>query len=298
MSSTEPEVAGLDLQQRLALAETAEAEFMHAFEAGAPPEAQEALGMVQHRVGGGVVLAMAHDPTGGYWSKALGFGVTEPVTADLVAQVVDIYRSNGDAVGVLQIAPHALPDDWPDVVARHGLVQGNSWVKLLRPAALDPAPARTDLRVGPVGPADADAWARTFCTGFGMPENPHLVAFFGAATDGSGGFHPWAAWDGNRLVAAANLHVAGPAAAFCGAATLHEARERGAQSVFMARRIEAARALGATWLSAETWKEGPQQHNPSLHNLRRAGFVDAYDRDNWLWRPGARPVRRARARRG
>ena len=100
MSPTTPEVADLDLQQRLALAETAEAEFMHAFEAGAPPEAQEALGMVQHRVGGGVVLAMAHDPTGGYWSKALGFGVTEPVTADLVAQVVDIYRSNGDAVGV------------------------------------------------------------------------------------------------------------------------------------------------------------------------------------------------------
>ena len=298
MSSRTPQVDDLDLQERTALAETAEAEFMHAFEAGAPPDAQESLGMTQHRVGGGVVLAMAHDPTGGYWSKALGFGVTEPLTADVVAEVVEVYRANGDAVGVLQVAPHTLPEDWPDVVARHGLVRGSGWVKLLRPAAADPAPAETDLRVDRAGPADADAWARAFCTGFGMPEHPALIAFFGAATDGTGDFHPWAAWDGDRLVAAANLHVVGPAAAFCGAATHPDARGRGAQSVFMARRVEAARALGATWLSAETWKEGPQQHNPSLHNMRRAGFVDVYDRDNWLWRPGARPVRRARARRG
>jgi GNAT superfamily N-acetyltransferase len=296
--STTPQVDDLDLPLCMALAETAEAEFMYAFEAGAPAEAQRALGMTQHRMGGGVVLAMAHDPTGGYWSKALGFGVTEPVTADLVAEVVAVYRSNGDAVGVLQLAPHALPEDWPDVVARHGLVRRSTWVKLLRPAALDPPPAETDLRVDHAGPEHADAWARTLCTGFGMPENPHLVAFFGSATEGARGFHPWAAWDGDRLVAAALLHVVGPTAAFCGAATLPDARGRGAQSIFMARRIEAARALGATWLSAETWKEAPQQHNPSLHNLRRAGFVDVYHRDNWLWRPRARPVRRARTRRG
>ncbi|SCF16277.1 hypothetical protein GA0070612_4344 [Micromonospora chokoriensis] len=37
-------------------------------------------------MGGGVVLSMRHDPTG-YWSTALGFGVDEPVTAELIAQV-------------------------------------------------------------------------------------------------------------------------------------------------------------------------------------------------------------------
>ncbi|HET6968676.1 MAG TPA: GNAT family N-acetyltransferase [Ornithinibacter sp.] len=298
MPTTVPDVGRLDLRGRMALAESAEAEFMYAFEAGAPAAAQRALGMTQHRVGGGVVLAMARDPTGGYWSKALGFGVSEPLTADVVDEVVEVYRANGDGVGVLQVAPDALPEDWDDIVTRHRLVRGNTWVKLLRPAALEPAVAETDLVVRPATPADADAWARAFCTGFGMPENPHLIAFFAAATDGTRGFHPWGAWDGDRLVAAANLHVAGPAAAFCGAATHHESRGRGAQSAFMARRIEAARELGATWLSAETWKEPPGQHNPSLHNMRRAGFVDAYDRDNWLWRPDARPLRRARARRG
>ncbi len=280
-------VESLSGRERMLLAEAAESAFMLAFAAGAPPDARAALGMSHHRVGGGVVLSMAADPTGGYWSKALGFGLTEPVTDEVVGEVVAIYRAAGEAVATLQVAPHALPEDWEDICGRHGLVRGSTWVKLLRPAALGAPPASTDLRVGPAGPADSDAWGRTFCVGFGMPEDPDLLALFGSATEGSNGFHPWAAWDGDRLVAGAILHVAGPTAAFCGAATLPEARGRGAQSVFVARRLELACALGCAWLSAETWQEGEGQHNPSLQTLRRAGFVDAYDRVNWIWRPSA-----------
>jgi GNAT superfamily N-acetyltransferase len=279
-------VGALAPEERTVLAEGAEADFMDAFERGAPPEAQQELGMRQHRLGPVAVLAMAHDPTGGYWSKTLGFRADTPATDDVVTEALAFYRSNGDAVATFQVPPDAQPEDWPDTCARHGLVQGNTIVKLLRPADLDAAPASTDLRVGPAGPDDALAWGLAFCRGFGMPEHPALLQFFGAATRGNG-FHPWAAWDGDRLVAGANLHVAGPAAAFCGAATLPEARGRGAQSVFMQRRIDAARELGAPWLSAETWKEGDGQHNPSLHNLRRAGFVDVYERPNWIWRASA-----------
>ena len=286
-TTAQERVVALGVAERAALAERAEADFMDAFERGAPPQAQRALGMAQARLGGVVVLAMANDPTGGYWAKTLGFDAATPATGDLVAEVLDRYRANGDQVATLQVPPVALPEDWPDVCARHGLTRGNTWVKLLRPADLDPAPVSTDLRVGPAGPAEARDWSLVYCRGFGMPEHPALVEFFGAATDGTGDFHPWAAWDGDRLVAAANLHVAGPAAAFCGAATLPEARGRGAQSAFMQRRVEQARALGATWLSAETWAEGEGQHNPSLHNMRRAGFVDAYERTNWVWRRAA-----------
>ena len=56
--------------------------------------------------------------------------------------------------------------------------------------------------------------------------------------------------DGDRLVAGANLHVAGAAAAFCGAATLPEARGRGAQSVFMQLRQGAGVTIVATWVVA------------------------------------------------
>ncbi len=280
-----------DKRERMAVAETVEAEWMHAWQAGAPSAVRTALGMSQHRVGGGVALVMAHDPTGGYWNKALGFGVDEPFTGSVATEVIECYRSGGSRVAVLQVAPAALPEDWDDVCGRLGFVAGSSWVKLLRPTALDPAPSRTDLRIARVEPRDAPRWAEVFAAGFEMPQHPDLLSMFASAlaTPGSG-FTGWGAWDGDDLVAAANLYLHGDAAAFCGAATLPEARGRGAQSAFFERRVEQAQQAGGAWCSAETWTEDPGHenpdlhHNPSLHNMRRAGFVDVYSRTNWVWR--------------
>lgn len=277
-------VEALSLTQAAALAETAEAEFMYAFETGAPPSARSALDMTAVRLGGGVVLAMGADPTGGYWNKALGFGVTEPVTDDLVRSVLDVYRATGSAAAVLQLAPSALPEDWDDICGRHGIVAGSVWAKLLRPAGKEIGPATTNLRIGRVRPDDVAEWSRVYCTGFGMPEDPDLLAFFGSGTDEARGFRSFGAWSGDRLVASANLHVAGPVAAFCGAATLPEERRRGAQSAFTAARLAEATRLGCEWMSAETWQEFDGNVNPSLHNMERAGFVQVYDRRNWVWR--------------
>ena len=280
------ESLGLDLASTVVLAETAEAEFMLALHDGAPAEARTTLGMRSERVAGGVAVVMAGDPTGGYWNKALGFGVTEPVTEDLVTHLVDLYASAGAPALCLQLAPSALPDDWDDVCARHGIVAGSVWAKLLRPAATPPTPSTTDLRVGRIGAEGADAYARVLAAGFGMPPEPHLLSMFAAAAAGGTGFTAYGAWDGDTLVAAATLHLTGAAAAFCGAATLPEARGRGAQSAFMRVRVEAARAAGCPWMSAETWQELEGSHNPSLHNMRRSGFVEVYDRRNWVWRGG------------
>lgn len=88
-----------DLSQ-VADAEGAEAEFMFAFESGAPDAVREQLGTTTVRLHSGVVLAMRNDPTGGYWNKALGSGVTEPVTDEVIGDVLDIYRENGSGIAV------------------------------------------------------------------------------------------------------------------------------------------------------------------------------------------------------
>jgi GNAT superfamily N-acetyltransferase len=272
----------MDESEAVRIAEPAEAEFMHAMARLAPPEVQHELGMAQARLGGGVALVMSKDPTGGYWNKALGFGVSEPVTGDLVSEVLDFYRSHGGQGAVIQVAPSVLPGDWDDICAREGIVTGSAWVKLLRDAG-PAAPATTDLRVAEVGPSEARAWAEVMCRGFGMPLGP-LVDMVAGVVGPDSPFVPYAAWDGDRLVAAANLMLAGDVGAFCGAATLPEARGRGAQSAFFEHRVARAVRAGCRWLSAETWKptaEAP--HNPSLANMRRAGFDVAYERTNWTW---------------
>jgi hypothetical protein len=265
----------------LADAELAEAEVMYALESGAPDTTMDALGIATARLGGGVVLSMRNDPAGGYWNKALGLGVTEPVTRELIGDILDFYLANGSTVARLQVAPAALPPDWTDICTEFGLEDRNAWVKLVRDASPAP-PASTDLRVGPVTEESAVEWATVFCTAFGMPLG-HLVPMVAAVVQ-TPGFHPLAAWDGDRVVAGANLYLTGDRASFCGAATLEQARGRGAQSVFFRDRVEVARRHASRVLVAETYTEDEGEHNPSLHNLRRAGFRDLYVRHNWVWR--------------
>ncbi|HET7723921.1 MAG TPA: GNAT family N-acetyltransferase [Propionibacteriaceae bacterium] len=268
--------------EQVADAELAEAEFMFAFESGAPETVREQLGTTTVRLHGGVALAMRHDPTGGYWNKALGFGVTEPVADEVIGDVLDVYRENGSGVAVLQIAPAVLPADWDDLCARHGIVSDSTWTKLLR-APTPPSPARSDLRVGPVEAGDLDAWAEVMRVGFEMPEGP-LTGMFAGSVRSNPAFQAFGAWDGDRLVSGGLLHVKDGRAAFCGVATLPEARNRGAQSALFVVRVEAARAAGARVFSAETWRPGDGQVNPSLNNMLRAGFQPVYDRTNWVWR--------------
>jgi ribosomal protein S18 acetylase RimI-like enzyme len=227
------------------------------------------------------VLALADDPTD-YWSKALGFGVTEPVTRELMTEVVRFYELSGARLATVQLAPAALPEDWAEIAADLGLEQRASWVKLQRDLAVpgELPEVRTDLRIAPVAEDQLAEWARVLFSGFGMPADYDVMAL---SVDPAV-FRRFAAWDGDRIVAAASLVVDGDAAGMFGAATLPEHRGRGAQSGLLAARLRAAAEAGVRWVSAETGVETPGSRNPSLHNLRRAGLADLYERPNWLWR--------------
>ncbi|MFF3439810.1 GNAT family N-acetyltransferase [Streptosporangium sp. NPDC002721] len=274
-------------QDRLtALAEGAEAEFMYQYESSAPPSARSTLGIATTRIGGGVALSMRHDVTG-YWSKALGFGVEEPVTRDLIDRVVDFYRAEDSEGAVIQIAPSALPPDWDDIRAGHGIVPGSAWVKLTCPID-DFRPGRTALRVGPVGPGEAEEWASVVLRGFGMPEEG--LGEMMAASAGHPAFRPFAAWDGDDMVAGANLFVHGEIGSLNAASTLPGHRNRGAQSALLAARAEEAAKAGCRRLVAEAGLPAEGSANPSLNNMLAAGLRPLYDRQNWIWRPDTGPT--------
>ncbi|MGW5557688.1 hypothetical protein ACWER9_10745 [Micromonospora sp. NPDC003944] len=263
------------------LAEAVECEFMYSYESQAPGPAYTDLGIATARIGGGVALAMRNDPTGGYWSKALGFGTTEPFTVQTLDRVLDFYREQGVDQAVLQLVPSVLPAGFDEVAAARGLEPGSTWVKLAaRPN--DVVAAQTRLRVGPVPAAEATRWADVLLTGFGMPSGG-LTDMLAATVD-KPAWRPFAAWDDAELVAGGNLFLHGEAASLNAAATTSGHRGLGAQSALIAARARAAAGAGCRWLFAETGKPAPGQQNPSLNNLRRAGLVQLYERRNWVWR--------------
>ncbi|MEU8009901.1 GNAT family N-acetyltransferase [Micromonospora parva] len=263
------------------LAEAVECEFMHSYESQAPAPAYADLGIATTRVGGGVALGMRNDPSGGYWSKALGFGTTEPFTVQVLDHVLGFYREHGIGQAVIQLIPSVLPAGFDEVAAARGLTPGSTWIKLAaRPE--DVTAARTRLRVGPVPTTEARRWADVLLTGFGMPTGG--LTDMVAATVGRPAWRPCAAWDGGELVAGANLFLHGEAAALNAAATASGHRGLGAQSALITARARAAVEAGCRWLFAETGKPAPGQQNPSLNNLHRAGLVPLYERRNWVWR--------------
>jgi hypothetical protein len=268
--------------QLVALAEGAEAEFMYRYETGADPVTMAALGIAAKRIGGGVALSMRHDVTG-YWSKALGFGFAEPVTADLVERVVEHYRSENSPGATIQVAPAVQPADWAEICARHELRLGTPWIKLACGVDDLLLGADTTLRVGPVGPDSVQEWATATLRGFGMPVDG--LADMLAAGALHEGFRPFAAWDGDQIVATANLFIHGEVGSLNSSATLPSHRNHGAQSALIAARAGAAIDAGCRWVVAETGKPGDGETNPSLTNLLRCGLRPLYERQNWTWSP-------------
>ncbi|MEV4346302.1 GNAT family N-acetyltransferase [Actinoplanes sp. NPDC049596] len=254
-------------------AELTEAAFMHDYETRMPEAARARLGVAAARIGGGVALAMPNDPTS-YWSKALGFGVTEPFTLAVLDEVLDFYRGHGVRQATLQLVPSVLPDGF----AGRGLEKGSTWIKLGGdPAAVVAGP--TDLRVAPVEEKHAEAWADVVLETFGMPSGD-LTAML-ASTAGRPEWRPFAAWAGDEIVAGANLYLYGDGAGLNAAGTRPSHRGRGAQSALIGARARAAAEAGCRRLFAETWQgEG----NQSLSNMLRSGLAPLYERENWTAR--------------
>jgi hypothetical protein len=263
----------------IASAEGAEAEFMYQYVSMAPPSVRSTLGIDTARMGGGVVLSVRNDVTG-YWSKALGFGFDEPVTHDLIASVVEYYRTRATPGAVIQIAPAMLPRDWETIRGAFNIRPDSHWVKLACRVE-DFRPGHTWLRVGPIGPSTADEWASVTLRGFGMPEEG-LAAMMAASLENRN-FRPFAAWDGDEMVAAANLFVHGEIGSLNSTATLPGHRNQGAQSGLIAALGAEAAKAGCRWLVAETGRPANGSLNPSLNNLMRAGLRPLYDRQNWIW---------------
>lgn len=235
------------------------------------------LGATAARIREGVILHMRCDPID-YWSQALGF--TKPVTADLLDEILEHYRREDARTATLHFPPDLLPPDFPQLAADRGLRETGAKAKLGGPAA-DIKNAPTDFRVAPVTQDDAAEFGEVILTGFGAPGTP--LSEMVAASVGAPDCYPFAAWDGDTMVAGGNLLVHGDVGALHSGSTLPEYRGRGAQSALISARARAARAAGCRWVVAETGLSTPQQPNSSYHNMRRAGLNELYQRPVWRW---------------
>jgi len=270
----------MDARQMSRIAEAAEAATLASLVGLAGAEVRERLGLDCRPIGGGLAVRMSAAPDVPYFTRALGLGQTEPLTADVLTEALAYLREAGGGAVLVQLPPLLETPETLDLLAAQGFERGRTWAKMMRPVGHAPS-AETDLRIERVGPERAQAFARTFVTGMEMPDALLPLAEAQTAAEG---WTTYAAFDSDNVVATGALFLHDGTAQLAGAATLPSHRGRGAQLALMAVRIAEAARLGARWITAETGSETPEEPNPSLHNMRRAGLEELYPRQNWVLR--------------
>ena len=257
--------------------EAAELAAVTSWNAAIPAAIRTALGAGHQPLGSGLLVHAAADVL--MFNRVLGLGVSAPARERDLDDAIARFTETGARRFMVPVAPNARPPEFESWLNARGFYRHNHWIRLARDLAVDAPRPRSELKIVTIGREHAEGVGRLGAEAFGYP--PELSAFTSCLV-GREGWTFFGAFGTDTLAGVAAVHIQGAAAWFGFAATRKELRGRGAQSALIAARLDAARRAGCHWACVETSADTPEKPNPSTHNLRRAGFADAYERPNWV----------------
>jgi hypothetical protein len=245
------------------------------------PSAVRQFGVRVERAAGALALFVPGTGTA-FHNRVLGLGVTQEATRPLVRQWVGEYRRLETGF-MVHVAPYARPGLLADWLADEGLEHGSNWFVMHRDdQPVPPREQESPITVRAAARSDADAFAETLCSGYGMP------AEWAPLYRGFVGHEPWrhfVALDGDQVVGTSSMFHNGQNAWLGNSATLPRYRKRGVQTALNGERLRVGLAEHHTAFTGETWEPGRRQDNQSLRNHLRDGWVRAYVRHNYAANP-------------
>lgn len=243
--------------------------------AAMPEQTKAMLGAGSVRIGEALSVSARNLPLVTF-NRVMGFGLGKPGDRRALDEIAEHMRQASAPVAQIQIADFAVSEGVETMLSDSGFTRAKSnWAKMGRRTEDIPA-VETSLAIAEATHDTATAFGQAIAGGFGMP--PFFVPWL-AALVGRERWHCYIARDGEEIVAGGALYLSDSAAWLGAAATLPQARERGAQGALIARRIADAAAHGRRWAYTETGiLDGP---NPSLANMYRTGFQCLHERMNW-----------------
>lgn len=245
--------------------------------AAATDEDRASLGLRSRELAGGFLMAADREDSLLH-NRAIGLGLEQPLTDDIVQELVDHYRG-GPPGFAINLCPYAASNESETRLAEHGfgtLFHNLKWARGAEPAEM---PER-GVRVEAIGEDRRDEWAELAARIF---ETPAAHAKWSARVVGRRGWFHYLAYLGDAPIAVGTMFVLDGAAWFGSAGTLKPHRRRGAHLALLARRIHDGLHAGARVFTLET---GPNWHDlpgEALRNARRAGFHPVYARPSWIW---------------
>ncbi len=263
--------------------ELVEAKALFEFHQAAPAPVRDALGL-RLTEWNGTLVSMAPNGGGIVLNRTVGLGSQGPATLDEVATIRRDYASEGVARYFIHATPLGEPRPLSALLEQAGLIKDRAWMKFARGTepAVEPA---TDLEVREIDAGFARDFGRIAGTAFGLPESAWGAV---AGLVGRPGWHIYMSFDGKTPAGTGALFVHRGIGWTDWGATDPGFRNRGSQAALLARRVNAAIALGCPLIGTCTGEAvaGEEQH--SYRNIQRAGFAEIGLRDNYS--PAGRPA--------
>ena len=245
----------------------------------ATDEDRTRLGLRSRELAGGFLMAADREDSL-LSNRALGLGLEQPITDDVVEQLVDHYRG-GPPGFALNLCPYAASHESETRLTEYGFgtfFHHLKWARGAEPVDMSDPGVHVELADASQAREWADLAARIFETPSGHAEWSERVV-------GRPGWFHYLGYSGDAPIAVGCMFVQGGAAWLGSGGTLPSHRRRGAHLTMLARRIRDGLRAGARVFTLETgpnWRDLPGE---ALRNARRAGFHPVYARPSWIW-PG------------
>jgi len=212
------------------------------------------------------------------FNRVLELGSTGEPELNQLIRIREFYAAAGIARFFLHVAPWRKTENTGERLAQAGYEKYRGWMKFTR-ATGEPPTARSDLKVRRVGPERASDFAAIAGAAFGLQASSEPVL---AAIVGATGYQAFMSFDGLRAAGTGVVFIDHDVAVLDWGATHQDFRCRGGQAAVLAARIRAAQEASCERIYTMTGEAVPGDPQHSYSNIQKAGFSEAYLRENWI----------------
>lgn len=211
-------------------------------------------------------------------NRVMGLGSRAAPTHDQLTEIRELYRRAGITRFFLHVIPDTAGPHREELLRDAGYRRHRGWMKFTRGPETVPEP-RSDLTIRPIGSDEAAAFAAIVAPAFDM--SPACEPALATLADDP-------RW--TLFMSFTNGRPAGTGALFMHedlgyldwASTHPDFRRRGSQTAVLSARLSYAIEAGCSKIVTMTGEAVPGDPQHSYSNILKAGFSEAYLRENWV----------------
>jgi len=211
-------------------------------------------------------------------NRVLNLGSEYVPTLKQLTDIRSLYRHADRSRFFLHVVPGLLGPDYSSLLTEAGYERYRSWMKFVRGPG-EVGPVNTDLSIRRIGSGNAADFASIVGGAFDFDDafQPAIAALVNDPN-----WHVYMSFDGDTPAGTGGLYMRNGVAYLDFGATHPDFRRRGGQTGVLNTRIRDALDAGCASIVTMTGEAVPGDEQHSYRNIQKAGFAEAYLRENWI----------------